>query len=366
MRIPHLALFLAASLFAGCATDTPTPGDGGMGGDDGMTPDDGIDGDVPFTDGVSTVAGVSAAGYVDGSRKVARFSNPVNVAFRDGTLYVADFDNGKLRAIDLDNFTTTTVIDQKGFQRPFGMAFAPDGTFYVSTDNDPQGGHTPMSGTIWKIDVAGKKATVVASAIGRPRGMAVLPDGRIAVTDYLHHIVQLVEPRTGKATTIAGTFDVKGMVDGSGLVSRFSTPYNVVVRSDGKLLVTDFDNNRLRLVAVDGTTQTVAGATDAGFVDGTMAAARFNHPQAMSAAANGDIYLTDLGNFRVRKIVGDQIMTVAGNGTGGAIDNDDPLASELYGLEGLSVTPDGTMLYVADGNRGEPVPYNRVRQVILK
>ena len=67
----------------------------------------------------------------------------------------------------------------------------------------------------------------------------------------------------------------------------------------------------------------------------------------------------------VRKIVGDTITTVAGNGTGGAVDNDDPLASELYGLEGLSVTPDGTMLYVADGNRGEAVPYNRIRQVEL-
>jgi len=40
--------------------------------------------------------------------------------------------------------------------------------------------------------------------------------------------------------------------------------------------------------------------------------------------------------------------------------------SELYGLEGLSVVPDGSMLYVADGNRGEAVPFNRVRQVKLR
>lgn len=358
MCTTQLALrILAAGLIAGCASNGSS-----MSGDDTA----GDDGDVPFTSGISTLAGSSEAGYVDGARKVARFANPVNVAFRDGTVYVADFDNNKLRAIDADTHVTTTVIAQQGFQRPFGMAFAPDGTFYVSTDNDQTGAHNPMSGTIWRIDVAGKKATVVANAIGRARGMAVLPDGRIAVADYLHHVIELVDPGTGKPTTIAGSFDAKGMADGAGAVARFSTPYAIVVRSDGKLVVTDFDNNRLRLVALDGTTTTLSGASDAGFVDGTMATARYSHPQGMSAASNGDIYLTDLGNFRVRKIAGDQITTVAGDGKGGAVDNDNPLAGEIYGLEGLSVVPDGSMLYVADGNRGDAVPYNRVRQVELK
>jgi sugar lactone lactonase YvrE len=359
MSTKQLALcLLVAGIAAGCATSSNGDDNGGMTGDD--------DGDVPFTKGVSTLAGAADTGSMDGSRKVARFSNPVNVAFHDGTVYVADFDNSKLRAIDATTHVTTTVIAQQGFQRPFGMAFAPDGTFYVSTDNAPTGGHDPMSGTIWKIDVQGKKATVVANAIGRPRGMAVLSDGRIAVADYLHHVVEVVDPKTGKATTIAGAFDAPGMVDGAGAAARFSTPYFVAVRSDGKLVVTDFDNNRIRLVGLDGTTTTLGGAAQAGFADGSMPNARFSHPQALSAAANGEIYLTDLGNFRVRKISGDQVTTVAGNGMGGAVDNDDPLMSELYGLEGLSVVPDGSMLYVADGNRGEAVPFNRVRQVELK
>jgi hypothetical protein len=355
MSTTRLALYLLFSgLVAGCATN-------GSGDDNGG--DD--DGDVPFTSGVSTLAGSAEAGYVDGARKVARFSNPVNVAFHDGKVYVADFDNSKLRAIDATTHVTNTVIVQQGFQRPFGMVFAPDGTFYVSTDNDPTGAHNPMSGTIWRVDVNAKKATAVATAIGRPRGMAVLSDGRIAVADYLHHVIEIVDPKTGKATTIAGAFDAPGMVDGAGAAARFSSPYYIVARSDGKLVVTDFDNNRLRLVGLDGTTTTLAGATQAGFVDGAMASARFSHPQGMVAAANGDVYLTDLGNYRIRKIAGDQITTVAGNGMAGAVDNDDPLMSELYGLEGVSVVPDGSMLYVADGNRGEAVPFNRVRQVKL-
>jgi len=346
---------LIASMIAGCATNSS---------DDDGTGDD--DGPVAFTNGVSTLSGQAEAGFVDGARKVAKFANPVNVAFRDGTLYVADFDNGKLRAIDVDTHVTRTVVAQQGFLRPFGLAFAADGTLYVSTDNDPAGNHNLMSGTIWRVDVESGQATVVARAIGRPRGLAVLPDGRLAVADYLHHVVELVDVSTGRVTTIAGTWDGKGMVNGAGAVARFSAPYNVVVRGDGKLVVTDFDNNQIRLVGLDGITATLAGATDAGFVDGTMMTARFSRPQALSAAANGDIYVTDLGNFRVRRITGDKIETIAGDGKGGWVDSDDRLAAELYGLEGLSVVPDGSMVYVADGNRGESAPFNRVRQIKLR
>ena len=355
MSTTQLALrVLVAGLIAGCATNSP-------GGDD----DGDDDGPVAFTNGTSTLAGMAEVGYVDGARRIAKFSNPVNVAFRDGVVYVADFDNSKLRAIDANTHVTRTVVAQPGFARPFGLAFAADGTLYVSTDNDQNGNHDLMSGSIWRVDVHSGKAVLIANAIGRPRGMAVLSDGRIAVADYMHHVIELVDPGTGRATTIAGSFDLKGMVDGAGAVARFSAPYNLVVRSDGKLLVTDFDNNRLRLVGLDGTTITAAGAATAGYVDGTMATARFSHPQGMSMAGNGDIYLTDLGNFRVRRISGDKVDTVAGNGTGGWVDSDDPLASELYGLEGLSVVSDGSMIYVADGNRGEAVPFNRIRQVKL-
>jgi len=358
-RVVMLSVFAAGAL-TGCASNGSSDKPGG----DDAPPQD--DGEIPFTNGVSTLAGMADAGYVDGARKVAQFSNPVNVIYKDGVLYVADFDNGKLRAIDTDSHVTTTIISQPSFKRPFGMAFAADGSLYVSTDNDQAGNHTPMSGTIWKVDLGAKTANVIANAIGRPRGLAVLPDGRIAAADYLHHVVEIVDPGTGKATTLAGSWDAPGMVDGAAAAAKFSAPYNIVVRSDGTLLVSDFDNNRIRTVTMTGTTATLAGGATAGFADGAMASAQFSHPQAMSLADNGDIYVSDLGNFRVRRISGTSVDTIAGDGKMGYIDNDNPLASEIYGLEGLTVVPDGSMVYVADGNRGDPVPYNRVRQIKLK
>jgi hypothetical protein len=177
-------------------------------------------------------------------------------------------------------------------------------------------------------------------------------------------VIETVDVNTGKVGLVAGAWDLAGMVNGSAAVAKFSAPYNIIVRGDGKLMVTDFDNNLIRLVGLDGTTSTLSGTT-AGFADGAMASAPFSHPQAMSAAANGDIYVTDLGNFRIRRIVGTTVDTVAGDGKGGYVDSDDKLSAELYGLEGLSVVPDGSMLYVADGTRGEAVTYNRVRQIKL-
>jgi sugar lactone lactonase YvrE len=352
-----LALFLLAGLVgAGCADDDDdnSPGDGG-----------GVDDTGPeWTDGASTLSGADEAGYVDGPRGKARFANPVNVAVMDGKLYVADFDNSKLREIDLDSYVTTTIVSQMDFQRPFGLAAAGNGVLYVSTDRNTRREQGPMTGTIWKVNVGAKAATPLAENIGRPRGLAVLPNGMIAFADYQNHVVGLVNPTTGQVTQLAGQFGVRGMADGSGTAAVFDTPYGIVVKGN-ELIVADYGNHRLRRVGLDGTVGTMAGSGTAGFADGAMVSARFNKPQGLSISQAGDIFVTDADNFRIRKISGTNVTTVAG-GQPGFADHDDPLQAKFYGLEGLSVSPDGAWLYVADGGRGENVPYNRVRAVKLQ
>ena len=347
-------------------SDSGTGSDGGT-GNDGGTGSDGGNNNVPFTMGTSTVAGGAEPGYFDGSRKLAMFANPVNVAYRDGRLYVADFDNNKIRMIDVASYETTTVIAQSDFRRPFGLAFATDGTLYVSTDDDDSGGHSSMSGTIWKIAPgspgAMPSAMVVARAIGRPRGLAALPDGKLAASDYQHHVIQIVDPATGVVTPLAGAWNSPGMIDGPGNDARFSAPYGMVVRGDGAIVIADFDNHRIRVVTRAGVTTTLAGTGIAGFADGNLDTAMFHRPTGVAITTNGDIYVSDSDNFRIRRITSTTVETIAGDGTGGYHDSDDPLTSELYGLEGLAVVSDSSMVYVADGARGEALPYNRLRQI---
>lgn len=333
-------------LVAACAAEAPTiPG----GGDDAP----------PFTDGVSTLSGHAETGYVDGERGIARFNNPVNVAYGpDGQLYVADFDNNKVRVVDPETGDTTTLINQPNFRRPFAIAFGSDGTLYVTTDcNSTSGTQGPMTGTVWKYKDGA--ASVLAENMGRPRGIAVLPDGRVAISDYQHHVIQAVDALSGVASVLAGTWDSAGMVDGS--TSKFSAPYGMSMQ-DGALIVADFDNHRIRRVDLAGNVTTIAGSGQAGFADGVGASAMLNRPQGI-VVAGGAVYFTDLGNFRVRRVVGSNVETVAGTGEGGFLDHDDPLQAQLFGLEGLAARPDGSFVYVADGSRGDQVPYNRVRMI---
>lgn len=350
LKILLLSMFVG---LAACASDDAPGGDDVVGEDA-----------PPFTDGVSTLTGHADPGFVDGPRGKARFANPVNVAYGpDGKLYVADFDNGKIRQVDATTGETSTIIAQTGFRRPFGMAFSRDGKLYVTTDNDPTGAHDSMSGTVWRINITAKTADVIAQKVGRPRGIAALADGRLAISDYQHHVIQIVDPNGGSVTPLAGTWDVKGAADGAGATASFNEPYGMAVMADGRLLVLDYGNHLLRVVGLDGSVTPFAGAGVSGFADGAMGTAKFDNPQGVAVASNGDIFISDRNNYRVRRIRGSTVETVAGSGEGGYIDADDKLAAEFFGLEGISLKPDGSMLFVADGGRGEDVPHNFIRSV---
>jgi sugar lactone lactonase YvrE len=361
----NLVLSLGLATLVGCASN---------GGDDMMGDDGGEDpgGDRPaITDkGTSTLAGWSTAGYKDGNRQENLFNNPVNCVFQDGKVYVADFDNNKLRAVD-GNGNASTVISKQGFGRPFGLAFS-SGSLYVGTDNDCNGQHDAadanmqLSGAIWKVDVNAKTATCLADKLGRPRGLAALGDGRLAVADYAHHTIQIFDPATRTMTPLAGTYNATGSADGSGAAATFNQPYGLVLGKSGKLIVADWANNKIRSVGLDGTVATLGGST-AGFADGGMAGAQFNHPQGIAMDSGGNIYVSDSDNYRVRKISSDgaSVSTLAGSGTGGAKDSENNAEAQFYGLEGVCVAPDGNTVYVPDGNRGEAQLYNRVRIIKL-
>jgi serine/threonine-protein kinase len=313
----------------------------------------------PLTTGVSTLAGWAEAGDVDGAREHNLFHNPVGVAIGPGgQLLVADFDNNKIRIVDAAG-TASTLFAGAGFARPFALAVDGDSLF-VATDNDPAGGHDAMSGTLWKIDLGSHAATVIAARIGRPRGLVGLHDGRLAIADYTHHVVELVEVSTGQISILAGAWDQPGFGDDTGAAARFDLPYGIALRGDGALIVADQGNRRLRAIQPDGAVTTLAGDGSA-----PVAATSLDHPQGLAITAAGDLYITDVGSARILRLRAGLVESVAGDGVHGYRDADDPGAAQFHGLEGVAVTSDGTLLVVADGTGGEDVPFNRVRTIVL-
>lgn len=111
---------------------------------------------------------------------------------------------------------------------------------------------------------------------------------------------------------------------------------------------------------------TYAGTGLPGSTDGTQLTATFNSPQALAIDADGNIFVTDMAGYVVRRVAVDgTVRTVAGVGRAGYADGD-PMQAQFFGLEGLDVSANGRDLFVADGNRGGTEHSHRIRRIELR
>jgi sugar lactone lactonase YvrE len=337
----------------------------------------------PQVDGGTTAAGapdsinffpnVTVSTFAGGASP-PNLTNPVGVAIvSGGGLVVSDFD-----ANDLVSVSTTGVIagltQQGTFTRPYALAYdAAHNKLYAQTDADPTGAHGLTTATIWTIASNGA-ASNIATDVGTARGMAVLSDGRLVLSDGGNHVIRLLDPSNGKVTVLAGTTSCIGSVDGTGSGADFNDPYGVAVLPNDDIVVADFNAGILRKVTLAGVVTTFAGdggppgtPGQAVTIDGPALMARFTRPRAIAADAAGVVYVSDEGEQRIRRIGTDgTVTTLAGNGTMGFMDGPGNMA-EFYGQEGIAVTSDGKTVYVADGTAGSdtPVAYHRIRAISI-
>jgi DNA-binding beta-propeller fold protein YncE len=362
---------VAQGTSTGAGSSSTTPSTGGNGDAGGSADAGGAGGGgaepTPIVDAipgvvVSTLAGSSVAGEKDGSGSEAQFDNPVNVALDpNGSLVVCDFDGGRLRRVTGNVVTTLTM--KSGFARPFGVAFGPSGALFVQTDTDPTGNHQETDGTIWSVDPATGAAKVVVADVGWPRGIAVRADGRLVLADRHTHTLLVLDAASGALTLLAGSSGTAGFADGKGKAAQFNNPYGLAFDAQGNAVVADRMNNRLRLVTPAGDVTTLAGDGAAGMVDGPAREARFHWPQDVAIDGAGNVFVTDLGNHRIRRLDTSGIVrTVAGDGAAGYRDGAGTDA-QFFGQEGIDVTADGKTVYVADGSLGDPQPYHRLRKI---
>jgi DNA-binding beta-propeller fold protein YncE len=311
---------------------------------------------------LATLSGCDTNGEFDGPRAASRFDNPTNVLIdpANGNTYVTDFDGSTLRVVTPDG-TVTTVIDDVNFHRPFGLALAPGGKLYVQTDDDQRNQHVDTQGALWIVDPVARTGLLVAHNLGRPRGLLVLEDGRLVFSDYRHHVLSFFDLNTKTMTPFAGVRDQAGHVNGTGGAARFNGSYDIVRLPDGAILVADQFNHVLRRVTLAGEVTDFAGTGQPGNADGPIATATFDAPQGL-AISGGVIYVTDIARHVVRKIENGQVSTFVGS-KAGYQDSDDLKSGQLYGVEGIDV--DATRLVVSDGNIGDFSNHHHVRFVHL-
>jgi hypothetical protein len=165
------------------------------------------------------------SGSADGTALDARFDNPVGVFIEPGgTLLVTEYDGARLRRVRRAGTTSTVAT---GLLDVFGL-LRTSSAIYVQTDCDAQGRKGPTSGTIWKLGLDGSDPQVVVTALGRPRGLVELSDGRIVVSDRAQCVVTLLDPMTGKTSLLAGS-GVPELVGGVTRDLATGTEYNLIV-----------------------------------------------------------------------------------------------------------------------------------------
>jgi len=160
-------------------------------------------------------------------------------------------------------------------------------------------------------------------------------------------------------TTVAGA-SIAGNNNGTGAEAHFNAPYGVVADGKGNLYVADYNNNEIRKIVIStGMVSTFAGTTKAGFADGTGTAASFNGPAGITTDGKGNLYVADLINTEIRKIVisSGVVTTLAGSTAAGAA-NGKGSAASFYYPSGVAADGNGN-LYVSDGYN------NEIRKIVI-
>lgn len=146
---------------------------------------------------------------------------------------------------------------------------------------------------------------------------------------------------------IAGEFNVTGTNDSPN--PHFSSPGGLAIDMQGNIYVADTGNHRIRKMNVLGQVSTLAGSS-AGYRDGLGTEAQFSFPKKIVVDKSGYIYVWDSGNYRIRQISpSGSVLTVAGTGTIGTTDGFGNAAT-FSAIDGMGIDPSGT-LFITDANR---------------
>ncbi len=260
---------------------------------------------------------------------------------------------------------------------PTSVAVASDGTIYLADRDshtvlrvETDGSLSVFAGTEF-AGFSGDGDAAAAAQLNTPTGVAVTADdGTVYIADRANNRIRKVEVATRIITTVAGTGSAGFSGDGgSAAAAVLNLPIDVAVDGDGNVYIADLDNHRIRKVTVaTGVIDTIAGSGPFGFGqggyggdNGPATAARLNNPVSVEVDGDGNVYIGDFSNHRVRKVDVSMdpptISAVAGNGTTGfSGDDGQATAAQLANPYGVAVADDGTV-YIADATN------HRVRKV---
>ena len=252
-----------------------------------------------------------------------------------GALYLADAEAGRVYRIGQDGLATIFAgggTAPPGFQSDGGAATAallqsPRGLVFDSKGNLDIAEvycncirQVSPTGVISTLYTAAPSPYAVVPKVPGIEGLAIDSADSLYYTVWMGNVVVKVSP-SGVATPVAGTgapgFGGDG---GPAIAAQLHGPSGVTVDANGNIYIADTMNHRIRKVAPDGTISSVAGSA----VPGSLACTALKPspateplclPAEVVLDASADLIIADYGNRLVRELSpGGTLMTIAGNG----------------------------------------------------
>ena len=333
---------------------------------------------------ITTVAGNGTNGFSgDGGLATnAEFSSPVAVTMDSaGNLFIAEQNNSRVRKVSTNGIITTVAGNGTGaysgdggfatnasLYYPSGVAFDAIGNLYIADFENSRIRKVDTNGVITTVagngsaTYAGDGGAATNASLYYPFGVAFDASGNLYIADYDNTRIRKVDTN-GIITTVAGNGSNGFSGDGGAATNAsIRLPSGVAFDASRNLYIADYGNNRIRKVDTNGIITTVAGngsATYAG--DGGAATnASLSAPNGVALDVFGNLYIADSGNERIRKVgMNGIITTVLGNGTiGYSGDGGAATSAALYYPPGVVVDSSGNLFIADDFNE-------RIRRVVM-
>ena len=253
---------------------------------------------------VTTIAGSGTNGYLDGNATAAQFNNPCGTAVdNNGNVFVSERNGRNIRKITPDGVVSTWAhSDGNGGNELSSVVINnTTGAVYWS-DFYGDGIYELVNGSVQKVINHSLPCTITIDGLGN-----------LYATHYddetvIKYTYNSAADTFDNGTVLAGTSHVAGMDDGYGTNATFARPWGIAIDDKNNLYVSGQgggdNSNCVRMIAADTwNVTTIAGlGNNTGYIDGLGGDARFNQPTGIAVDKNGNLYILDMGNNRIRKI----------------------------------------------------------------